>query len=153
MEYLEKEKSDECIFCTLPKADAGEKNYMLFRGSLCFILMNIFPYNTGHVMVSPYRHLACPTLLDDKESTEMNRLVHHSVEILRTLNSPDGFNIGMNVGKAAGAGFDGHIHTHIVPRWTGDTNFMPVMAETKIYPEHLRKTYERLLPPFRKIKL
>ena len=153
MEYIEGDKSGECIFCTLPRAEEDEKNFILYKGPHCFIIMNIFPYNTGHVMVSPYRHLSCITKLEENEFTEINRLTQKCVEILRSVKSPEGFNIGVNLGKAGGAGFDEHIHVHIVPRWNGDTNYMPVLAETKVHPEHLRATYDNLFPHFQNIPL
>jgi len=115
--------------------------------------MNIFPYSNGHLMVSPYRHLACLTKLDSNESLEITELTKNCIQILRDSNTPDGFNVGFNLGKSAGAGYDEHIHNHIVPRWTGDTNFMPVIAETRVIPEHLQKTYEGLVPSFKKIGL
>ncbi|MCH8311866.1 MAG: HIT domain-containing protein [Nitrospinae bacterium] len=148
MEYIEQAKSGECIFCVLPKADKDKKNFILHKGDTCFVIMNVYPYNTGHLMVSPYRHLSCITKMDEKENTELNRLTQKCVEILRTVKSPEGFNIGVNLGKAGGAGFDEHIHMHIVPRWIGDTNYMPVLADTKVHPEHLQATYDSLLPHF-----
>ncbi len=153
MEYITQDKSDECIFCSLPKTEDDKKNFILFRGEYCFVIMNIFPYNNGHLMVSPYRHLACITKLDSKESLEVTELTKNCIQILRNSNTPDGFNVGFNLGKSAGAGYDEHIHNHIVPRWTGDTNFMPVIAETRVIPEHLQKTYEGLVPSFKKIGL
>jgi ATP adenylyltransferase len=104
-------------------------------------------------MVSPYRHLACITKLNNEESLEMTKLTKNCIQILRDANNPDGFNVGFNLGKSAGAGYDEHIHNHIVPRWTGDTNFMPALAETKVVPEHLKKTYERLASNFKKLHL
>ena len=104
-------------------------------------------------MVSPYRHLACITALDKEESLEVIELTKSCIEILRVINAPDGFNVGFNIGKSAGAAYDEHIHNHIVPRWTGDTNFMPVLAETKVHPEHLQKSYEKLSPHFKKLRL
>lgn len=153
MEYIEMEKSGECVFCTLPESGKDEKNYILYRGPLCFVIMNIFPYNNGHLMVSPYRHLRCITLLDDKEMLEIGRLTQKCVELLKSTHTPDAFNIGLNLGKAAGAGYDEHVHKHIVPRWHSDTNFMPVIADTKVHPQSLRKGYEKLYPLFQKITL
>ena len=149
MEYVKSEKSDECIFCSLPKANDDTKNYILHRGKSAFIIMNIFPYNSAHVMVSPFRHIACLTAQNADESKEMNSLTLKAIEILRAVINPEGFNVGYNIGKAAGAGYDEHIHCHIVPRWTGDTNFMPVLGETKVHPEHLKTTYKKLLPHFK----
>ena len=153
MEYINKDKSGECIFCSLPKAGDDKKNFILFIGSYCFIIMNIYPYNTGHLMVVPCRHCACITDLDTNESMELNELTKRSIQILRKVNAPDGFNVGFNLGKSAGAGYDEHIHNHIVPRWTGDTNFMPVLADIKIHPENLQQSYEKLVPHFKKILL
>ena len=149
MEYVKSEKSDECIFCSLPKANEDTKNYILHRGQSAFIIMNIFPYNSAHVMVSPFRHIGCLTAQNSDESKEMNSLILRAIEILRAVINPEGFNVGYNIGKAAGAGYDEHIHCHIVPRWTGDTNFMPVLGETKVHPEHLKTTYKKLLPHFK----
>ena len=104
-------------------------------------------------MVSPYRHIDCITEQNDSEKIEVNQLTHECIKILKTVSGPDGFNIGYNIGKAAGAGYDEHIHCHIVPRWSGDTNFMPVLGEVKVHPEHLRSTYEKLQPHFKKLNL
>ena len=149
MEYVKSEKSDECIFCSLPKANDDTKNYILHRGQSAFIIMNIFPYNSAHIMVSPFRHIGCLTAQNAEEIKEMSNLTRKSIEIFRTVINPEGFNVGYNIGKAAGAGYDEHIHCHIVPRWTGDTNFMPVLGETKVHPEHLKTTYKKLLPHFK----
>jgi len=153
MEYITKDKSDECIFCSIPQSKDDKKIFILFRGKYCFVIMNIFPYNASHLMVSPYRHLACITKLDSEESMEMSELTKNCIEILRDVNSPDGFNVGFNIGKSAGAGYDEHIHNHIVPRWIGDTNFMATLAETRVISEHLEKTYEKLAPSFKKLLL
>jgi ATP adenylyltransferase len=104
-------------------------------------------------MISPYRHLACLTELNNQEMVEISRLMQKSMEILRGSYHPDGFNVGYNIGKSGGAGFDEHIHAHIVPRWTGDTNFMPVLADTKVHPEHIEATFQRLYPIFQELKL
>jgi ATP adenylyltransferase len=149
MEYIKSEKSDECIFCSLPKANEDTRNYILHRGQSAFIIMNIFPYNSAHIMVSPFRHIGCLTAQNDEEIKEINNLTRKSIEIFRAVINPDGFNVGYNIGKAAGAGYDEHIHCHIVPRWTGDTNFMPVLGETKVHSEHLKTTYKKLLPHFK----
>ena len=148
MEYLKSDKSEDCIFCSLPREGDDTKNYILYRGQSAFIIMNIFPYNSAHLMVSPFRHFGCLPEQDTSEIMELNQLTHKCIEILRAVINPDGFNIGYNIGKAAGAGYDEHVHCHIVPRWTGDTNFMPVLGETKVHPEHLKTTYKKLLPHF-----
>ena len=151
MEYVKKDKPDECIFCLLPKENDDTKNYILYRGQSVFIIMNIFPYNSSHLMVSPFKHIGCLTKQDASENKEMTHLTHSSIEILRAVINPEGFNIGYNIGKAGGAGYDEHIHCHIVPRWIGDTNFMSVLGETKVHPEHLQATYNKLLPQFNKL--
>ena len=149
MEYIKSDKSDACIFCTLPRENEDEKNYILYRGKAAIIIMNIFPYNSAHLMVSPFRHIGCLTEQNSDETSELNRLTNTCIEILRKVINPEGFNVGYNIGKAAGAGYDEHIHCHIVPRWIGDTNFMPVLGETKVHPEHLKSTYSKLLPHFK----
>jgi len=153
MEYIGSNKSDACIFCVLPAEQQDQKNRILFRGRLCFVIINSYPYSNGHLMVSPYRHLGCLTRLSPEELAETGRLLQQSVEILKNEYHADGFNIGFNIGKNAGAGYDEHIHGHVVPRWAGDTNFMPVLAEIKVHPEHLEATYNRLLPHFQKLSL
>lgn len=152
MEYIRRIESGECIFCTLPQENADEKNYILYRGPKCFILLNIYPYNTGHIMISPYRHTSCLSTLDETEMSELNRLTQKSIEIMRQQLAPEGFNTGVNIGKAGGAGFEEHVHLHIVPRWNGDTNFMPVLGATKVHPEHLQATHNKLLPHFQNIE-
>jgi ATP adenylyltransferase len=151
MEYVKSEKSDDCIFCSLPKESDDAKNYILYRGNSAFIIMNIFPYNSAHIMVSPFRHIGCMTELSTDENIELNQLTLKCIEVLRAVITPEGFNIGYNIGKAAGAGFDEHIHCHIVPRWVGDTNFMPVLGETKVHPEHLKATYAKLISHFKNL--
>ena len=151
MEYIKSDKSNECIFCTLPASNNDEKNYILFKGTHSFVIMNTFPYNCAHLMVSPYRHINCITKQNETERNENIELTHECIKILRAVIEPDGFNTGYNIGKAAGAGYDEHIHCHIVPRWVGDTNFMPVLGDVKVHPEHIRSTYEKLHPHFKKL--
>lgn len=148
MQYIlsnsdDKEK-DGCIFCTFPKLDEDEKRLIIERGKHCFVIMNAFPYNPGHLMVVPYRHTSDVTSLSAEEFAEMTALVQKSVKALTALMAPHGFNIGMNLGKTAGAGIDQHLHMHIVPRWNGDTNFMPVLGEVRVVSEALESTYKRL---------
>ena len=151
MEYIQSDKNDECIFCSLPLSNDEEKNYILFKGTHSFVIMNIYPYNCAHLMVSPYRHISCITKQNEAETKEVIGLTHECIKILRNVIEPDGFNTGYNIGKVAGAGYDEHIHCHIVPRWAGDTNFMPVLGEVKVHPEHLRSTYEKLHPHFKNL--
>lgn len=137
-------KETDCIFCDFPKLKEDDKYLIVHRGKLCFIIMNAFPYNSGHLMVVPYRHTADITQLTSEETTEITSLIQTAVSTLKKLMSPNGFNIGMNLGKCAGAGIDKHLHVHIVPRWSGDTNFMPVLADVKVVSEGLASTYKRL---------
>ncbi len=135
-----------CIFCFYPQAshEKDEENLVLFRGKLSFIIMNRYPYNTGHIMVAPYRHVAGFQELTKQELEEIALLMKTGIHSLKGAFSPEGFNIGINQGKIAGAGFEEHIHVHIVPRWNGDTNFMPVVSDTKVLPESLIDTYHKI---------
>ena len=142
--YIEQPKAEGCILCEKPKADRDEDNLILFRGAHNFVILNLYPYNPGHLMVAPYRHIASPTLLTDAESAEHFRLVARCTEWLTEVMKPHGFNVGMNLGRVAGAGIDDHIHSHVVPRWDGDCNFMPVLADTKVVSESIEATYKKL---------
>lgn len=145
MEYIEMvEKPKGCIFCVLPAENDDEKNYILIRGKHSFVMLNSFPYNPGHLMVAPYKHTADMYDLDDECLLEINHLVRYAMKLLKKTSDPDGFNLGVNVGQTAGAGVPNHIHWHIVPRWNGDTNFMPVIAENRVIPEGLQSTYKKL---------
>jgi ATP adenylyltransferase len=126
--------------------EKDRENYILYRGDTCFIMLNLFPYTNGHLMIAPYRHEASIERLDDRSLYEMIALTRASVAALTRDLSPAGFNIGMNLGRVAGAGIADHLHMHVVPRWQGDTNFMSVLAETRLIPEDLDATYDRLLP-------
>ena len=148
IEYIQMEKPAECILCNKPKQKDDAANYILYRGDKNFIIMNSYPYNSGHLMIAPYRHIANLEELTDEERHEHFEIASRSVKILRQLFNPAGFNLGINMGKVAGAGIDDHIHTHIVPRWLGDTNFMPVIANTKVINEALAETYKKLLGKF-----
>jgi len=150
-EYIHGSKPTGCVFCLKGSQSDDKANYVLFRGRLCFCLLNLYPYNPGHIMVVPYRHLSRVQDLAPEESSEMFALVQRSVDVLEKAMSPHGQNIGMNLGKVAGAGIADHVHIHIVPRWTGDTNFMPVSAVTKVVSEALETTYDRLEPHFRQL--
>lgn len=146
MAYIEKPATTPgCIFCNKPKEADDREQLILFRGEHCFLIMNLFPYNNGHLMVAPYRHTADVVGLDDAEQAEMMKLTRYCVRVMKDAFRPDGFNIGMNLGKTAGAGIADHLHMHVVPRWDGDSNFMPVLAETKVLPDALFSTYDKLL--------
>ena len=148
VEYIRMERPEECILCEKPKQDNDAPNYILYRGDKNFVIMNSYPYTIGHLMISPYRHVAKLEELTDEELHEHFQIVSRSIKLLRQVFNPDGFNIGINTGKVAGAGIDDHIHTHIVPRWQGDTNFMPVISNTKVIPEALAETYKMLKDKF-----
>jgi len=135
-----------CIFCAKTAEDRDEENLILHRGEHAFVLLNLYPYNSGHLMVAPYLHTGDLASLPAEVGIEILALAQRSVAALTAEYRPEGFNIGMSLGKIAGAGIPDHLHVHVVPRWGGDTNFMPVTAETKVLPETLDQTYRRLKP-------
>ena len=137
-----------CLFCDHLADDDDERAGILSRGPLAFALLNAFPYNTGHLMVAPLRHAGDLDGLSVEERGELMELTNRSVAIVREVMKADGFNIGVNLGRVAGAGVPGHVHVHVVPRWGGDTNFMPVVGDTKVLPEMLAQTYAKLRPAF-----
>jgi len=138
------EKISGCVFCDLPKEGDDAKVYIAHRGKHCYIVLNSYPYAPGHVMIVPFAHLDELRKLPAPAAQEMMDLAQHMEGVLRSLYSPDGINLGMNIGKAAGAGVAGHIHLHILPRWVADANFVSVVGETRILPETLDMTYTRI---------
>ncbi len=144
IDYILSKKPPGCIFCDKPALNKDEENLILYRGKYNFIIMNAFPYNNGHMMVVPYRHTASLSGWSPEEQKELMDLADMAVNLLKKLMKPDGFNLGINMGLVAGAGVADHIHLHVVPRWNGDTNFMPVLADTRVISEHLRATYGKL---------
>jgi len=146
--YIATPKHEGCIFCDLPKKNEDEKNLILYRGEMSFVMMNNYPYNPGHVMISPYRHVGEFEDLERDEMAEMMLLTQKSVRVIKEAMKPDGFNIGINLGKVAGAGIADHIHIHVVPRWEGDTNFMPVIGDVKVIPEAVEESYKKLKERF-----
>lgn len=150
MEYIKAvdEKVEGCIFCNKPSEDDDRNNLILYRGKFNFIILNKFPYNNGHIMVVPYNHVADPEDLSNETIMELWKLINKSKSILRKAFNPDGFNIGMNLGRTAGAGIDEHVHMHLVPRWNGDNNFMPVLGETKVISQGLTEAWDELSPYF-----
>ena len=144
IEYIEKPKEGACILCQKPRESNDEANFILYRGQNNFAILNAFPYNPGHLMVAPYRHIANLQDLTDDEVKEHLDVVKRAVKLLTEALKPAGFNIGLNIGKVAGAGIEYHLHTHIVPRWQGDVNFMPVLSNTRVISEALAATYKRL---------
>lgn len=151
MEYIRGEKEQGCIFCDKPKQTSDRENFIVARGRAAFVIMNKYPYNNGHLMVVPYRHEAELDKLTVEESNEMAALLQQCARALKLTSAPHGFNVGMNVGAVAGAGIDGHLHFHIVPRWNADTNFMPILGHTKVIPESLWETWEALQVAFKKL--
>lgn len=152
MKYILSQKSEGCIFCEKPRENKDKENYILFRGEHGFVILNAFPYNNGHLMIAPYRHVPNLEELSDEELLSLTSLLKSSIRLLRKELKPDGFNIGMNIGKVAGAGIDDHVHLHVVPRWIGDVNFMPVISETKVISEYLDMTYEKLIVGWRSME-
>lgn len=143
-QYVRGKREEGCIFCNKPREQKDKENYILLRGKSCYVMLNTFPYNNGHLMIAPYRHISSLEKMNSGESEEMVKLLHKMVKLLREALQPEGFNVGMNLGRAAGAGIVDHIHLHIVPRWVGDYNFMPCLSETKVIPEALEQTYNEL---------
>ena len=148
IEYIQMEKPKGCILCEKPRENNDVLNYILYRGEKNFVILNSFPYNPGHLMVAPYRHVGNLEELADEELHEHFEIVRRGVKLLKQAFNPGGFNLGINIGAVAGAGIADHFHTHIVPRWSGDTNFMPVIAEARVLPEALAETYEKLKGKF-----
>ena len=143
IQYITGEKEEGCIFCKKPKERNDKKNLILYTGETSFIIMNRYPYSNGHLMTVPYRHISNLSDLTQEERLELMNLTVKCTDILQAIR-PDGFNIGMNLGRAGGAGIDDHLHYHIVPRWNGDSNFMSVIADVRVMPEYLEQTYETL---------
>jgi ATP adenylyltransferase len=149
MQYVSVADTDDvCIFCAHLDADDDSTARILYRGPNAFVLLNAFPYNTGHLMIAPLQHVGELHELSADQRAQLMELTSASVDIVRTEMSAHGFNVGMNLGRVAGAGIPGHLHVHVVPRWGGDTNFMPVVGETKVLPEMLAETYAKLRPAF-----
>jgi ATP adenylyltransferase len=150
MEYIQaaRHDDDECFLCAEPADDDDERHFILGRAARAFACLNIYPYNPGHLLVAPFRHVPDLESLDTDETADCDALLKRSVKALKTVGEPHGFNLGMNLGSVAGAGVPGHLHWHVVPRWGGDTNFMPIVAETRVLPELLEQTFARLKPVF-----
>jgi ATP adenylyltransferase len=150
MEYIESHRDDDgggCVFCALLEPGA-EPHRVLERRPLAFVTLAKYPYNPGHLLILPTRHVADIEELSDDEASGINGLLRTSVSVLRARTGAQGFNVGLNLGRAAGAGIPDHVHWHVVPRWNGDTNFMPVVGGTRVLPELLEQTYEKLAPGF-----
>ena len=148
LEYIQGPEAENCIFCLdADRADDPER-LVVARGDSCYVMMNRYPYSNGHLLVSPYRHLADPAGLEVPEIHELHHLMVLSQAVLHDSCAAQGFNVGWNFGQAAGAGITAHIHMHIVPRWAGDSNFMPILADTRVIPQHIEKTYALLANAF-----
>ena len=148
LQYILSNKDEECIFCVKPSEDNDKKHLILFRSNFCFVIMNIFPYNNGHLMVVPSKHVSNLNGLNKEEINDLFETVQLCEDIITKVYSPDGMNIGMNLGKAAGAGIDEHLHVHIVPRWNGDVNFMSAIGGTRIIPESFEQAFSKLKEQF-----
>jgi ATP adenylyltransferase len=144
MAYIRREHRPGCIFCEMLDAQDDRNQLVLHRSELAFLVLNKYPYNNGHLMAVPYRHMDSVEALTPEETTDMMALVSLGIRALRHTSHPEGFNIGINIGKIAGAGVVDHIHIHVVPRWGGDTNFMPVLGDVRLIPQDLRETYDEL---------
>lgn len=143
-----KDIEEECIFCAKPAAGDDEASLIVHRGERCFAMLNLFPYTNGHLMVAPFDHVGRIQDLPGETTAEMMALAQTAMSRLEDVYSPHGFNVGFNQGRVAGAGVEHHIHLHVVPRWGGDTNFMPVIADTKVMPQTLEQSYEALKGAF-----
>lgn len=148
---LGSEKEPGCIFCTKPASDEDDTNLIVHRDQGAFTMMNKYPYNNGHLLVAPYRHVSDICELNSSENSDVIQEVCRAIQVLRDVMRPEGFNVGINLGVVAGAGIEGHVHYHIVPRWNGDTNIMPVLADVKIIPEHLLSTCKKLRDGFKRL--
>ena len=146
----EKEDDDKCIFCEAAKNDVNDpENLLVHKGELTFTLLNLYPYNNGHLMVIPFKHIGDFDDLSEQEGSEIIRELQLARRALIDISHPRGFNVGANLGRVSGAGIDEHIHFHIVPRWSGDTNFMPVMSDVRVMPEHLDNTYMKIFSQYK----
>ena len=144
LEYIRGPKDQECIFCRAVESDDDEGNYVVHRGERAFVILNAYPYNNGHVMVAPYVHEPTIEPLDEPTLLELMLLTRRSMAALRSAYGPEGFNVGINQGKVAGAGIEEHVHAHVVPRWGGDTNFMPVIGGARVLPQSLADSWQEL---------
>ena len=152
IDYIKSEKEKGCIFCDKPEEGDDRSMLILHRGENSFVIMNLYPYNNGHLMIAPYQHTDSTHKLNSSSRSEIMELADQAMTIQKNIMNADGFNYGANIGYSGGAGIADHIHFHIVPRWTGDTNFMPVLGHTKVQMQGLQETYNDLRPHFDKLK-
>jgi ATP adenylyltransferase len=152
MKYIENnDKEEGCVFCNAQAREDGTSNLIAFRGERNFVILNLYPYTNGHLMVVPFAHIPSLEELDQPTRAELMELTSQSMVVLKNIYRPQGFNVGANIGVVAGAGVPGHVHVHIVPRWGGDTNFMSTLGETRVLPEALEMTYQRISEGFQSI--
>jgi ATP adenylyltransferase len=152
MEYiLSDKKREDCILCPGNDRSKDEERLILYVGSLTMVIMNKYPYNNGHLLVSPVRHVSGLDQLSDKETLDLLQMVRKSIDVLKRVMHPEGFNVGLNLGIVAGAGLEDHVHFHVVPRWNGDTNCMAVLGEVRVIPEHIKQTYKKLRVEFSRL--
>lgn len=152
--FKDKDESESCVFCNAENADINSDDNLIVRKSeLTFTMLNLYPYNSGHLMVIPYRHISDILQITPEENFEILNEIQFAVKALTLVSKPHGFNIGANIGKAAGAGIDQHIHFHVLPRWTGDTNFMPAIGEVKVISQDLLETKKALVDAYRELEI
>lgn len=153
MKYIREigKKDKGCIFCTKPRETDGTSNLIVHRGEKCFIILNAFPYTNGHLLVVPFLHTGELDALDESISAELWNFILLGKKVLSKTYKPDGFNVGMNIGRSAGAGIEQHLHAHVIPRWNGDVNFLPIMSETRVISQGLGETYDLLAPVFKEL--
>jgi ATP adenylyltransferase len=152
LDYIRGPGADECIFCRAVADESGdERSHVIHRGQRCFVMLNAYPYTSGHLMVSPYEHVPSIEELDEHALTELMTLGQRALAALRANYGPEGFNLGINQGKVAGAGIEDHVHLHVVPRWGGDTNFMSAVAETRVLPQALDESWSELRERFAEV--
>jgi len=152
IEYILSQKEKECIFCTKPAENNDRENLILYRGAKAYVIMNKYPYNNGHIMIVPYFHTSELIGMPDDILSELMIMTRYSIDCIKKAFNPEGFNVGINIGAAAGAGIEEHLHIHAVPRWAGDSNFMTVISEIRVMPEHIMETYDKLYPVFNMLK-
>jgi len=150
MEYILGKREPYCIFCPEGGGHTDEERLILYSGTLTMVMMNKYPYNNGHLLVAPWRHIATLEELHEDEMLAVMKWIRNCTKILKRVMKPDGFNVGLNLGTSAGAGVKDHVHFHVVPRWQGDTNFLTVLSDVRSIPEHLKQSYTKMLPHFKK---
>jgi len=145
MKYIRRQKTPKgCVFCNAAQKEDGESNFIVARGKRAFVILNRYPYTSGHIMIVPYEHIGSFEKMDEETSAEVMRLIRQGITTLDKIYQPNGYNMGANLGASAGAGIASHIHFHLVPRWDGDTNFMTSIGETRVLPEDLSETFEQI---------